>query len=146
MPTSRAFTTFDGSVYGVGHELEGGGLYWNKTIFAEEGLEPPANIDELMASCGTFRERGYDVPMAAGWADINGMALTHNWYPILQNLVGPDMIAAAISGEHPWTDPGIVDAMNVVAGDMVDAGCFSDDAGSLASWKAICSSTRARRR
>lgn len=131
VPTSRAFTTFDGSVYGVGHELEGGGLYWNKTIFAEEGLEPPANMDELMALCGAFRELGYDVPMAAGWADINGMALTHNWYPILQNLVGPDMIAAAISGEHPWTDPGIVEAMNIVAGDMVEAGCFSEDAGSL---------------
>ena len=131
VPTSREFTTFDGSVYGVGHELEGGGLYVNKTIFEEEGLETPASFDELLALCGIFRERGYDVPMAAGWADINGMALTHNWYPILQNWVGPGLVASAISGEHPWNDPEIVKTMNIVAGDMVDAGCFSDDAGSL---------------
>ena len=45
---SRAWTTYEGQVYGVGHELEAQGLYWNKTIFAAEGLEAPATFAELL--------------------------------------------------------------------------------------------------
>ena len=55
IPISRAWTTFDGHVYGVGHELEAQGFYWNKRIFAEEGLEPPATFAELLDLCRTFR-------------------------------------------------------------------------------------------
>ena len=64
---SRAWTTFGGHVYGVGHELEAQGLYWNKRIFAEEELELPATFAELVELCGTLRERGYEAPMALGW-------------------------------------------------------------------------------
>ena len=64
---SKDWTTFGGSVYGVGHEFEAQGLYWNKNIFADEGLEPPATFSELLELYVTFRERGYDAALAGGW-------------------------------------------------------------------------------
>ena len=125
---SRTMTSYDGVVYGVGHELEAQGLYWNKTIFADEGLEPPATFAELLELCGIFRERGYDTPMAVGWGSPNAFAIAHNWYNVLNNYVDTDTIAAAISGEHPWNDPEIVRSIELVAVDMVEAGCYADDA------------------
>ena len=41
---SRAWTTFGGQVYGVGHELEAQGLYWNKTDLRCRG---PGAADDL---------------------------------------------------------------------------------------------------
>jgi raffinose/stachyose/melibiose transport system substrate-binding protein len=131
LPSSRATTSYKGVVYGVGHELETQGLYWNKTIFAEEGLETAATFAELLELCGIFRERGYDTPMAVGWGSPMAFPLAHNWYNVLNNYVSVDTIAAAISGEHPWNDPEIVRSMELVAVDMVEAGCYSDDAHGL---------------
>jgi raffinose/stachyose/melibiose transport system substrate-binding protein len=136
LPISRTMTSFNGVVYGVGNELETQGLYWNKTIFAEEGLEPPATFAELLELCGIFRERGYDTPMAVGWGSPNAFAIAHNWYNVLNNYVSVDTIAAAISGEHPWNDPEIVRSMELVAVDMVEAGCYSDDAHGLSFYDA----------
>ncbi len=128
IPISRAWTTFGGQVYGVGHELEAQGLYWNKRIFAEEELDLPATFAELLELCGTLRERGYDAPMAIGWGDPHAFPLVHNWYNILANYVPTETVAAMISGEHPFSDPEVVASMELVTTDMVDAGCYHDDA------------------
>ena len=125
---SREWTTFGGHVYGVGHELEAQGLYWNKRIFAEEELELPATFAELVELCGTLRERGYEAPMALGWGNPHAFSLAHNWYNILANYVPVETVAAAISGEHPFSDPEIVASIELVTTDMVDAGCYHDDA------------------
>ena len=128
IPISREWTTFGGQVYGVGHELEAQGLYWNKRIFAEEELELPATFAELIELCGTLRERGYDAPMAIGWGDPHAFPLVHNWYNILANYVPAETVAAMISGEHPFSDPEVVASIELVTTDMVDAGCYADDA------------------
>ncbi len=125
---SRAWTTFGGQVYGVGHELEAQGLYWNKRIFAEEELELPATFDEFVELCGVFRERGYEAPIAIGWGDPNAFPLLHNWYNILANYVPADTVAAMISGEHPFSDPEVVASIEIVTSDMFGAGCYHDDA------------------
>ena len=128
IPISRAWTTFDGHVYGVGHELEAQGLFWNKRIFADEGLETPATFAELIELCGTFRERGFDTPMAAGWGEGHAGPLVLNWYNILGNYVPAETVAAAISGEHPFSDREIVASIELITSDMVGAGCYNDDA------------------
>lgn len=107
IPISRAWTTFGGNVYGVGHELEAQGLNWNKRIFAEAELELPATFADLIELCGTLRERGYEAPMAIGWGDRHAFLLMHNWYNILANYVPAETVAAMISGEHPFADPEV---------------------------------------
>ena len=127
IPISRAWTTFDGQVYGVGHELEAQGFYWNKRIFAEEGLEPAATFAELLDLCRTFRERGYDTPLARGWAG-NAFPIVHTWYNVLNNYIPESTMTAAVSGEHPWNDPEFVAALEFLANDIAGAGCFNEDA------------------
>ncbi len=127
IPISRAWTTFDGHVYGVGHELEAQGLYWNKTIFAAEGLEPPATFADLLDLCQTFRDRGYDTPISLGYGS-NPFYIVHNWYNVINNYLPDSTVAAAISGEHPWNDPEIVASVELVANDIVAAGCYNEDA------------------
>ncbi|MCY3867302.1 MAG: extracellular solute-binding protein [Chloroflexi bacterium] len=131
IPISRDWTTFGGHVYGVGHELEAQGLYWNKTLFAAEGLEPPTTFDELIELCGIFRERGYEAPMAGGFGDPFAFPYAHNWYNILANYVPAETVAAAISGEHPWTDPEIVASLDIIKDQVQGSGCFHDDAYAL---------------
>ena len=46
--------------------------------------------------------------MAGGFGDPFAFPYVHNWYNILANYVPAETVAAAISGEHPWTDPEIV--------------------------------------
>ncbi len=125
---SRTWNTYDGQVYAIGHELEAQGLYWNKRIFAEEELELPATFAELLELCGTLRERGYEGPMALGWGNPHAFSLVHNWYNILANYVPSETVAAMISGEHPFSDPEVVASIELVTTDMVDAGCYHDDA------------------
>ncbi len=129
---SRDWTTYGGTVYGVGHEFEAQGFYWNKRIFADEGIEVPSTFEEMVALCGTFRELGYDPPMAAGWADWGGFPISHNWYNVLANSVPSDTVAAAISGEYPWNSPDIVASLDLVVG-LVEAGCY-DEQGSATSF------------
>ena len=43
--------------------LSGCDIYYNKTIFAELGIEVPQTIDELEAACATLKEAGY-IPFA----------------------------------------------------------------------------------
>ncbi len=42
--------TFDGKTYGVPGELETIGLFYNKAVFTELGLEAPQSLDELRAA------------------------------------------------------------------------------------------------
>lgn len=129
---SRDWTTYGGTVYGVGHEFEAQGFYWNKRIFADEGLEVPATFEELVALCGTFRELGYDPPMAAGWADWGGFPISHNWYNVLANSVPSDKVAAAISGEYPFNSPDIVASLDLVV-ELIEADCY-DEQGAATSF------------
>lgn len=128
---SRDWTTFGGHVYGVGHELEAQGLYWNKRIFAEEELELPATFADLVALCGIFRERGYEAPMAGGFGDPFAFPYVHNWYNILANYVPAETVAAAISGEHPWTDPEIVASLDIIKDQVQGSDCYHEDAYAL---------------
>ena len=59
IPISRAWTTFGGQVYGVGHELEAQGLYFNKRIFAEL-----KNWNKAGDLCRDESNCAWDVPRA----------------------------------------------------------------------------------
>lgn len=54
-PWTKARTTFDGKVYGVGNELEFLGGYYNKTLFDKLGLSVPKTYEDLLAEAGRSR-------------------------------------------------------------------------------------------
>lgn len=60
---SRDVVTYAGRVFGVGHELEFVPVFYNKSIFAELGVDEPTSIPELETICDKAKAAGY-IPMS----------------------------------------------------------------------------------
>ncbi len=112
----------DGELYSLPSEQETMVLYYNKTLFEENGWEVPTTIDELMALSETIAAAGID-PFAHGNADWRP---ANEWFfsAIVNNVAGPENVYAALTGEKPWTDAEFIEAINVL-NDMQQNGWFS---------------------
>ncbi len=66
LEAATAQATFDGEIYAVPVlNISVSGVFYNKTLFAEYGLEEPGTISELEAVCDTLLENGI-TPFALG--------------------------------------------------------------------------------
>ena len=61
------YTSSDGKLWAIGDSVETTLLFYNKEIFAENGIEVPATWDELMAACDTLAAGRFCEPDRAGW-------------------------------------------------------------------------------
>ncbi|WP_368498050.1 ABC transporter substrate-binding protein [Herbiconiux sp. A18JL235] len=88
-----------------------GFIYYNSDILADTGTTVPENVDEWKATCATIRAAGYDC-LAQGakdaWANLDV-------YLSLANSIAPGAIYDAIDGAIDWTDPDLIQAMDVWA-------------------------------
>lgn len=66
------------------------GIYFNKTLFADNGIELPQTFDEFIAVCRQLKEKGVK-PLAAG---------LKSWEPMLKNSM------AFVTAEYLSTDEG----------------------------------------
>jgi len=100
--------TFDDKVYGVPLNLHiVSNVFYNKKIFAELGLEVPTTVEEFQAVGQALRDGGYQALGNAG-----GPAWTlYETYPFLYAALGRDDYYALGSGEIPFTDPRIKQAI-----------------------------------
>lgn len=120
-PIARERTVFDGQIYGIGHELEFIGVFYNQRIFEELGLSEPESHDEFIELCEALKGAGL-IPLA--FADQNKWPAGHMLSVFAGYLAGKDKLAAAISGEVPWNDPEFVEAIQLFFVDMNQAGYF----------------------
>jgi raffinose/stachyose/melibiose transport system substrate-binding protein len=121
-------TVFDGKTYGIGHELEFIGVFYNKRIFEEEGLGEPNSHEEFIELCEKLKGGGY-IPIA--FADQNKWPAGHMLSVFAGNIAGKDKLAAAISGEVAWNDPDFVEAIQTFFVDMNQAGYFIPDVNAV---------------
>jgi raffinose/stachyose/melibiose transport system substrate-binding protein len=103
----------DGKLYSIPSEIETLVLYYNKTLFEQNGWEPPATLDELTALAETIDAAGI-IPFAhtnAEWRPSNewfvGEFLNHS-------AGGPQKVYDALTGEASWTDPDFVAAIEAL--------------------------------
>jgi raffinose/stachyose/melibiose transport system substrate-binding protein len=103
----------DGQLYSIPTEIETLVLYYNKTLFEQQGWEPPTTLDELMALAEQVQAAGI-VPFAnsnAEWRPANewfvGEFLNHS-------AGGPQKVYEALTGSIPWTDPDFVAAIEAL--------------------------------
>jgi raffinose/stachyose/melibiose transport system substrate-binding protein len=103
----------DGKLYSIPSEIETLVLYYNKTLFEQNGWEPPKTLDELMALAETI-DAAEIVPFAhanAEWRPANewfvGEFLNHG-------AGGPQKVYDALVGETDWTDPDFVAAIDAL--------------------------------
>lgn len=109
LPEAIAAAVIDDQLWGVPFAKQTIQVYYNKTIFADLGLSPPATYEDLATIAATVQEAGL-IPFAVtgkdSWQLVN----------VFDALVGPlygggDFLDAAIAGEKSFTDPGFVAAL-----------------------------------
>lgn len=117
-------STFDGKHYAVPANLAGVALYYNKALFADAGLEPPATWDDLIASCAVFNDAGI-TPVALG--NVNRWTGSF-WYMNLVLRSGgsePFMNAFNRVEGASFADPAFIEAGQRIQ-EAVEADCFGE--------------------
>lgn len=98
------------------------GVYYNKRIFEECGIEIPTSFEEFEAACAALKENGY-VPMAA--AGLNGWHVMR-WVELLvEHYAGTELHDKMNSFEESWNNEAVVQALAKYK-EWVDAGYFPD--------------------
>jgi raffinose/stachyose/melibiose transport system substrate-binding protein len=95
--------------------------YYNKTLFEQNGWEPPTTTDELMALSEEIAAAGL-IPFAHGNADWRP---ANEWFvgEFINHIAGPEAVYEALTGERPWTDEAFVEAIDAL-NTMQESGWF----------------------
>ncbi|MGB3306081.1 MAG: extracellular solute-binding protein [Thermomicrobiales bacterium] len=102
----------DGKLVALPSEVETLVLYYNQTVFSDNGWTPPTTLDEMMTLAQTIKDAGI-VPFAHTNAEWKG---ANEWFigEFLNHGAGPDKVYQALKGEIPWTDQAFVDALTLL--------------------------------
>jgi len=103
------------------------GIWYNKQIFADAGVEVPQTWDELVAAADTISKTGV-TPFAA--SGEQGWPLTRLVGDYLFRDLGPDALQKVADGDAKLTDPEYVKAATAVA-DLGAKGYFGQGVGSI---------------
>ena len=122
-------TTIDGTLYGMPLQVDLIGMFYNKTLLDQEGLEVPTTLDELVKFCGDAKAKGY-TPIA--FADNPGWQAFHQFSMTSNQMIGPEaMRNLLLKNEGNWNTPEIVTAIQAYFVTLRDAGCFPDDPSAI---------------
>ncbi len=103
------------------------GLFSNNDVLAQHKLEPPVDLDTLIADCETLKAQGV-TPIAL--SDSHGWPLL-GWLleiDLLRN--GPDQYMNLVEGRRSFTDPGTIASMTELDR-WISKGYFTSDARSV---------------
>lgn len=104
--------TFGGKLVGIPNDIESVGLFYNKTMFDDLGIEQPQTLDDLTAAAETIRDSDV-IPFAV--SDKEGWQGGHLLSMVLSSELGGDAIEELIAGDASWDSPEVVDALSVLA-------------------------------
>lgn len=117
-PWTKERTSFNGSVYGIGNEIEFLGAYYNRDLFAELGLEVPTTYEEFIAVSDALAAAGR-IPIAFG--DADGWPAFHMFSIFTNNLAGKEKMDELLFGDLSWEDEDVVEAIQTFFVDLKDA-------------------------
>lgn len=115
--------TFDGKQYCVPMNIAYWVMFYNKAAFADNGIEVPTTWDELNTAAETLKGAGVTPYYQTS------TLFTFPWFQHLVASSDPDLYEGLTTGEVKYTDPEIVDIMNIWL-DEQDDGWFSDPGSS----------------
>ncbi|WP_406246858.1 ABC transporter substrate-binding protein [Microbacterium sp. M] len=98
------------------------GIFYNKQIFADNGVEEPQTWDDLLTASATLQDAGV-IPMTE--AGANGWPLTRIMGLYIYRNAGPEAMTAIQDGSAKLTDPEYVAGAQALA-DYADAGYFGE--------------------
>ncbi|WP_431806420.1 ABC transporter substrate-binding protein [Microbacterium paraoxydans] len=111
--------TFDGKQYCVPMNIAYWIMFYNKAAFADNGIEVPTTWDELNTAAETLKDAGVTPYYQTS------VLFTFQWFQHLVASTDPDLYAGLTTGDVKYTDPEIVDVMNVWLEEQ-ENGWFSD--------------------
>ncbi len=124
-PTIQDAGSYNGKVYSINlGRVSYSGIFYNKDLFAANGVEVPTTWGELVAACETFVDAGLSC-MTAGGAD--GWPIFVGAYGLLGSMY-PDqeaMVEGLWTGEVKYNDEQSIEMwkrMQIYATDMLEAG------------------------
>ncbi|MDN3496438.1 extracellular solute-binding protein [Planococcus sp. APC 4015] len=103
------------------------GIWYNKAIFEELGLEEPQTFDELLDASAEIQDAGY-TPFAQ--AGSQGWPLTRIMGMYIFRNVGPEAMVDIRDGNAELTDEGYIAGATALQ-DMAEAGFFGEGFNSL---------------
>lgn len=102
--------TFEDMLYGIPGEMETIGVFYNKDLFAEHGIDAPENLADLDAASKKLADAGI-IPIAA--SDQEGWQGGHLLSMALSSRVGSAGMDALVSGEASWDSPDVVASLQL---------------------------------
>jgi len=103
---------FNGQFIALPFELNIEGFWYNKQIFAQNGLQPPDTWDQLVQIAASLQQKGIQPLSASGQ---QGWPITRLISGYLFRKFGPGALDSVKSGQAKLTDPSYVEAAQVVA-------------------------------
>lgn len=112
VPWALDLGSVEGELYSFADELETLILYYNATLFEENGWTPPETMDELIELAAEIEAAGI-TPFAHGNADWRP---ANEWFvgEFLNHIAGPDAVYQALIGELAWTDEAFVESIETL--------------------------------
>lgn len=129
-PWAKARTSYNDKVYAVGHEVEDLGLMYNKKIFDELNIAPPATFAELEDAMANIKANSHYTPMALACAGG-----CYNGFHVMHDIAYATMPTATITsttpqGDGAYTDPGWLEALTTFQSWVKD-GYFTEGANGI---------------
>jgi ABC-type glycerol-3-phosphate transport system substrate-binding protein len=117
---------YSGKYYAVPTELTSAGIYYNKRIFEELGIEPPEvpTWDEFLGYCEKIQAAGY-LPLCLG--DKEGSQMQWWWDYSVVRENGNEYRKKVVRGEIPLNDKGVLAGLGRIMTDIFNAGYMNDN-------------------
>ncbi|RXR26645.1 extracellular solute-binding protein [Oerskovia turbata] len=117
-----------GDWYGVPNYGEFVGVYYNKDMFAQYGVEVPTTLAELETAMATFQAAGV-IPLAEAGAEY---PLGQLWYELVLANADQDFVDAyqLFDGDVDFQGPEMTEATETLA-DWIDKGYIASDSAAL---------------
>ncbi|MFD0712222.1 extracellular solute-binding protein [Paenibacillus sp. GCM10027626] len=101
--------TVDGKVYGLPESGFVEGFFYNKTMFADAGVEPPKTWEEFLDVNEKLKAKG-NIPISLGGGSGDAWAINMLINTMFVRLGGMDIQEKFLTGEAKWTDAPVVEA------------------------------------
>lgn len=124
---AKETVTSDDVVYGVPGELETIGVYYNKDMLSDLGLEEPQNLDDLASAAEAAKDAGivgFATPNKEGWEGGHYLSMA------LASEAGPEEMLSIINGDESWDSPAVVSSFELWK-DYNDKGYLSESPTSV---------------
>ncbi|MGD8626687.1 MAG: ABC transporter substrate-binding protein, partial [Anaerolineae bacterium] len=105
--------SYEGEIWSVPVNIHRSNVLWyNKQVFADNGLEAPATFDDFFAAADTLQAAGV-TPLALG--DNGIWAATHLMESVLLGAMGPQAYRGLWTGETDWNGAEVQEALDTFA-------------------------------